>query len=39
MEGKEWVWNNGVLLEDPEVAEIKKRIDVGKRQKQANIEF
>ena len=37
MEGKEWVWNNGVLLE-AEVAEIKKRIDVGKRQKQANIE-
>ena len=37
MEGKEWVWNNGVLLE-AEIAEIKKRIDVGKRQKQANIE-
>ena len=37
MEGKEWVWNNGALLE-AEVAEIKKRIDVGKRQKQANIE-
>ena len=37
MEGKEWIWDNGVLLE-AEVAEIKKRIDVGKRQKQANIE-
>ena len=37
MEGKEWVWNNGALLES-EVAEIKQRIDAGKRQKQANIE-
>jgi len=37
MEGKEWVWNNGALLE-AEVAEIRKRIDVGKRQKVANIE-
>ena len=37
MEGKEWVWNNGALLE-AEVAEIKTRIDAGKRRKQANIE-
>ena len=37
MEGKEWVWNNGAILES-EVADIKKRIDVGKRHKQANIE-
>ena len=37
MEGKEWVWNNGALLES-EVAEIKHRIDAGKRQKQANVE-
>ena len=37
MEGKEWVWNNGAILES-EVADMKKRIDVGKRHKQANIE-
>jgi hypothetical protein len=37
MEGKEWVWNNGALLE-AEVAEIKNRIDAGKRRKKANIE-
>ena len=37
MEGKEWVWNNGALLE-AEVAEIKTRIDAGKRRKKANIE-
>ena len=37
MEGKEWVWNNGAILES-EVADMKKRIDVAKRHKQANIE-
>jgi hypothetical protein len=28
MEGKEWVWNNGILVEK-DVAQIKKRIDEG----------
>lgn len=37
MEGKEWVWNNGALLES-EVAELKKKFDVKKRQRQANFE-
>jgi hypothetical protein len=37
MEGKEWVWNNGSLIE-AHVAEVKKRFDVKKRQKQANME-
>ena len=37
MEGKEWVWNNGMIVE-AEIADIKKRIEQGKRKKQANIE-
>ena len=37
MEGKEWVWNNGSLIE-AHVAEVKKRFDVKKRQRQANME-
>ena len=37
MEGKEWVWNNGSLIE-AHVAEVKNRFDVKKRQRQANME-
>ena len=37
MEGKEWIWDNGVIKE-AEIAEIKHRFDVKKRQKQANLE-
>jgi len=37
MEGKEWVWNNGVLLE-AEMVEMKKEFDVKKRQRDANRE-
>jgi hypothetical protein len=37
MEGKEWVWNNGNIVE-AEVAEMKKRFDVKKRQREANQE-
>ena len=37
MEGKEWVWNNGSIVE-AHVAEVKKRLDVKQRQRQANIE-
>ena len=37
MEGKEWVWNNGMIVE-AEIADIKSRIEQGKRKKQANIE-
>ena len=37
MEGKEWVWNNGALVE-AHVANLKKKFDVKQRQKQANIE-
>ena len=37
MEGKEWVWNNGALLES-EVAELKQKFDVKKRQRNANLE-
>ena len=37
MEGKEWVWDNGALLES-KVAELKQKFDVKKRQRQANLE-
>ena len=37
MEGKEWVWNNGSLVE-AHVADLKKKFDVKKRQRQVNIE-
>ena len=37
MEGKEWVWNNGALVEAP-VAELKKKFDVKKRQRDAKME-
>ena len=35
MEGKEWVWNHGSLIE-AHVAEVKNSFDVKKRQRQAN---
>ena len=35
MEGKEWVWNNGSLVE-ARVAELKKKFDVKKRRNEAN---
>ena len=37
MEGKEWVWNNGSLVE-AHVADLKKKFDVKKRQRQAKVE-
>ena len=37
MEGKEWVWNNGPLVE-AHVAELKTKLDVKKRQKNAKFE-
>ena len=37
MEGKEWVWNNGALLE-AELVELKRKFDVKKRQRDAKIE-
>ena len=37
MEGKEWVWNNGALVE-AHVADLKKRFDVKKHQRQENLE-
>ena len=37
MEGKEWVWNHGSLIES-ELVEMKKRLDVQNRRKQANAE-
>ena len=35
MEGKEWVWNNGALIEE-ELMQMKKRINEKVRNKQAN---
>ena len=35
MEGKEWIWNNGSLVE-AHVADLKKKFDVKQRQIQAN---
>tara|TARA_B100001564_G_C20530379_1_gene619449 strand:- start:261 stop:917 length:657 start_codon:yes stop_codon:yes gene_type:complete len=37
MEGKEWVWNQGALVE-AHVAELKTKFDVKKRQRRANVE-
>ena len=37
MEGKEWVWNNGALVE-AQVADLKKKFDVKKHQRQVNLE-
>ena len=36
MEGKEWVWDNGILKE-VEIAGIKDEINEGVRRKQANV--
>ena len=36
MEGKEWVWNNGILKE-VEISEIKKDINEGVRRRQSNV--
>ena len=37
MEGKEWFWNNGALVE-AHVADLKKKFDVKKHQRQVNLE-
>ena len=37
MEGKEWIWNNGALLEAEKV-EMKKEFDVKQRQRNATKE-
>ena len=37
MEGKEWVWSHGALVE-AHVAKLKTEFDVKKRQRQANVE-
>jgi hypothetical protein len=36
MEGKEWVWDNGILKE-VEIAGIKKDINEGVRRRQSNV--
>ena len=33
MEGKEWVWNNG-LIQENEVAQMKKVLDVPKQERE-----
>jgi len=37
MEGKEWVWNNGALIE-AELVELRQKFDVKKRQRDAKVE-
>ena len=37
MEGKEWVWNNGALIE-AELIELKRKFDVKQRNRDANVE-
>ena len=37
MEGKEWVWNNGALME-AELVELKRKFDVKQRQRDVNVE-
>ena len=37
MEGKEWVWDNGALME-AELVELKRKFDVKQRQRDANME-
>ena len=37
MEGKEWVWNNGALVE-AELVELRRKFDVKKRQRDTKIE-
>ena len=33
MEGKEWVWNNGIIQES-DVAEMKQKVDVPKQERE-----
>jgi hypothetical protein len=37
MEGKEWVWNNGALIES-ELVEMKRKFDVKQRNRDAKLE-
>ena len=37
MEGKEWVWNNGALVES-HLVELKKQFDVKQRNRNAKVE-
>ena len=37
MEGKEWVWNNGALVE-AELVELRRKFDVKKRKRDAKVE-
>ena len=37
MEGKEWVWNNGALIE-AELVELRRKFDVKKRNRDAKVE-
>ena len=37
MEGKEWIWNNGALVE-AELVELRRKFDVKKRQRDAKVE-
>ena len=37
MEGKEWVWDNGSLIE-AHVAKLKEKFDVKERHRQSNVE-
>ena len=37
MEGKEWIWNNGALIE-AELVELRQKFDVKKRQRDAKVE-
>ena len=37
MEGKEWVWNNGALIES-ELVGLKQKFDVKKHQRDAKME-
>ena len=37
MEGKEWVWSNGALME-AELVELRRKFDAKKRQRDANVE-
>ena len=37
MEGKEWVWNNGALIE-AELVELRRKFDVKKRKRDAKVE-
>ena len=37
MEGKEWIWNNGALIE-AELVELRQKFDVKNRQRDAKVE-